>query len=172
MNTEDVLNQLGSDIVRLAKINLGATRVVDGRRRRIDNSGTLRNSLSYNVVMLPTGGYRVEIQMADYGINVDQGRKPGKGIPIAELKAWIKSKPIRLRDLKTGRFLPTTDRGINTLSFLINRKIREKGIAPTNFISQPLEKSLVNLDDRLQRALISDFAELLSKEKMNFKYLT
>ena len=157
-----VLNEFGSDVTRLAKINIGATRVVKGKRRRIDNTGTLRKSIDYNIHVSKGGkSFEFNIEMQDYGENVDKGRRPGKGIPPAEVFRWIKSKPIRIRDLETGSFLRASPSRIKSLGFLINRKIKEEGIAATNFLSEPFRKEFKNLPNELIEAFALDVEEFL-----------
>lgn len=157
---ENILDDFASNVTRLSKINLGKYKTVDGKRRRIDNSGDLRRSLRYELLKTDKG-YSVKFFMLDYGAYVDKGRKPGKGIPIDKLKSWIKSKPVRLRDLKTNRFIASTESRINSLSFLINRKIREKGIAPTNFLSEPLQDQLEKLNENLQNVVLEEMEEVI-----------
>ena len=168
---EDALNEFGKDVVRLAKINIGATRTVKGKRRRIDNTGTLRKSLDY-AVKVSKNSFSFFIEMEDYGEWVDKGRKPGKGIPQKELFSWIKSKPIRVRDLKTNSFVKQTESRIKSLAYLINRKIKEEGIAATNFLSDPFEKKFKELPKELQEAYALDLEKFLdnSLEKLNKDY--
>jgi len=152
-NVKIVLDEFGERVTKLAKINVGATRTVNGKRRKIDNSGKLRNSIKYNASVSKSGkSFQFDISMEDYGENVDRGRKPGKGIPVNELLKWIKSKPIRLRDTKTNSFVKQTESRINSLAFLINRKIKEKGIAAANFLSDPFSKEFKNLPDDIIEA--------------------
>jgi len=143
---QKVLDKFGTRTIKLAKINVGAYRTVNGKRRRIDNSGTLRKSLQYDTRVSKTGkSFEFSISMEDYGENVDHGRKPGKGIPLAPLFKWIKTKPIRARDLKTNSFVKQTESRVKSLAFLINRKIKEDGIAATNFLSNPFNKEFKEL---------------------------
>lgn len=167
-NVKIVLDEFGERVTKLARINVGATRTVNGKRRKIDNSGKLRNSIKYNVNVSKSGkSFAFDISMEDYGENVDKGRKPGKGIPVNELLKWIKSKPIRVRDLKTNSFVKQTESRINSLAFLINRKIKEKGIAATNFLSDPFSKEFKDLPDDVMGAFgldVEQFLEFSLKE--------
>jgi len=165
---QKVLDDFGGNVTRLAKINIGAYRTVNGKRRRTDNSSKLRKSISYDAKVSKTNrSFQFSISMEDYGVYVDKGRKPGKGIPPAELYKWIKSKPIRLRDLETKSFIKTTESGIKSLAFLINRKIKEKGIAATNFLSTPFEKKFKELPEDLQEAYALDVEKFLQNSLNN-----
>lgn len=172
-NVKNILNNFGENVTRLAKINIGATRVVNGKRRRIDNSGKLRNSIDYNLLVSKNEtSFEFSIEMEDYGEWVDKGRKPGKGIPPRELFKWIKSKPIRVRDLETRSFVKQTESRIKSLAFLINRKIKKEGIAATNFLSEPFQKEFKDLPRELQEAFALDVEEFIefSLDELNEEY--
>lgn len=150
-NTNAYLEAFAKRVLQQAQLELGAYRTVDGKRRRIDSSGRLRESLpgSYS---LKTMDNSISLKFFEdndawntYGKYVDEGRKPGKGVPPSALKAWIRQKPIRLRDLKTGAFVKATDAKIDSLAFLINRKIKQKGIAPTYFFQTPFRMAFEQL---------------------------
>jgi len=159
---QKVLDDFGKRVTKLAKINVGATRTVNGKRRKIDNSGKLRKSIKYNTIVSKSQrSFEFNIVTEDYGVYVDKGRKAGKGIPQRELLKWIKSKPIRVRDLKTKSFVKQTESNIKSLAFLINRKIKEKGIAATNFLSDPFEKEFKELPDDLIEAFGLDIDSFL-----------
>lgn len=182
--TEKSLTEFGKRTVKLAKINLGATRLVDGKQRRTDNSGVLRNSLDFNVRVSKSGNsFEFDFVMEDYGVFVDSGRdgtekknrkgilkgesNRGIGIPKQKLLSWIKSKPVRLKDLKTGKFIEQTQSRINSLAFLINRKIREKGITATLFFSEPFDQEFLKLPEEVVEAFgldVETFLEFTLKD--------
>ena len=159
-NVKKILDDFGARVVKLSKINIGATRTVSGKKRRTDNSGKLRKSIKHDIDVFKNS-FGFYIEMEDYGKWVDKGRKPGKGMPVRELMQWIKSKPIRLRDLKTGSFIESTPSRLKSLAFLINRKIKEEGIAPTNFLSDPFEQEFKQLPDELTEAFSLDLDTFL-----------
>lgn len=121
MTLTEVLDKLGKDIVTDAKSIL--------KRKNKYNTGTLYNSLSYK-----TTEKSLSFLMADYGTYVNDGRKPGKGIPVSVLEKWMKQRGI---DLK--------------YSFVINRKIREKGIKPTYFFTIAFNDNMANLDKMIDK---------------------
>ena len=167
----DALTSFGDDVTRLAKINIGATRTVNGKRRRIDNTGTLRKSLDYGY-KVSKNSFSFFIEMEEYGEWVDKGRKAGKGVPPKEIFKWIKQKPIRVRDLKTNSFVKQTESRIKSLAFLINRKIKNEGIAATNFLSEPFEKKFKELPEELQESFALEVTKFFenSLEKLNKNY--
>ena len=157
-NVEQILKEFGENVTRNAKQNLGASY----KGRRIDNSGALRKSLDYNVKVSKTGNsFEFDIEMLEYGEWVDKGRLPGKGIPPKALLKWIRTKPIRLRDSKTGSFVKSSESKLKSLAFLINRKIKEHGIAATNFISEPFDKYFKTLPDDIIEAFGLDVEDMI-----------
>lgn len=150
------LGRMGRETIRKAQRNLSSRKsrkVASGRTitSKIDNSGKLSASLKYE-----QRAGKLTFQMAEYGLYVDEGRKPGKYVPPKVIEEWIKSKPIRLRDLKTGRFMQQTPQAMKSLAFLINRGIHDNGILPTKFFSKPLEQEIKRLDNTMPEALYKD----------------
>lgn len=164
---ESVLKKFGDFVVKRSKINIGQSRMVNGKRRRIDNTGKLRESIAYALGVSPNS-FSMEFIMEDYGEWVDQGRKKGKGAPPEEIKKWIKTKPIKPRD-ETGRFVQATESRINSLAFLINRKIKEKGIEPTYFFTKPFDQAFKELPEDLLEAYQLDMESFLRFTTDKFK---
>ena len=154
--TAKVLNTFGERVVKLSKINLGVMKK--------DNTGDLRKSISYDIDVFRSGNFAFAFNMEEYGGNVDRGRKPGKGIPINVLDEWIKTKPVRLRDLKTGKFLKQTPSRMKSLSYLINRKIKNEGIEATYFFSKPFEEEFKKLPDALIKSFALDVESYLEQQ--------
>lgn len=152
IETKKALDIFAERVVKLSRINIGKTK----KGRKIRNTGRLAKSIGIEVAMFKNGNFSLAFEMEDYGENVDAGRKPGKGIPVKELLSWIKSKPIRLRDLETGKFLKTTKSRLNGLAFVINRKIKKEGIKATNFFTDPLEKEFKKLPDEIAKKFSLD----------------
>ena len=166
METKKVLDLFGDKVTHQARVNL--------ELKKKNNSKDLWKSIAYHVQVSKTtvGSFEFDIVMEDYGEWVDKGRKPGKGVPPEALYKWIKTKPVRLRDLKTGQFVKSTESKIKSLAFLINRKIKEEGIAATNFLSDPFNKYFPKLPDDLIEAFSLDVDDLLKfgLDKLNKDY--
>jgi len=166
---ENTLNKFGKRVTKLARINLGSRQ----NGKVIDSSGNLRKSLDYEVEVFKSGNFSFNISMEDYGVYVDKGRKKGKGTPWSKdkgfyvIKKWIKTKPLRLRDYSKGvsptgrKFIQKKETAINSAAFLINRKIKEKGIKATNFISEPFEKEFKKLSNDLVKSFDLDIDKFL-----------
>tara|TARA_R110000803_G_scaffold49664_2_gene103321 strand:- start:428 stop:1021 length:594 start_codon:yes stop_codon:yes gene_type:complete len=150
---DTILQDFADNVVRLSKINLGKTYTAKNSRgksykKRIDNTGNLRKSVNYKLETRDEDGRfskgTLAFTMLDYGIEVDEGREPGSEVDISALVSWIKSKPLRLRDLKTGKYRTfknskQRNSAINGVAYLISRNIKNNGLAPTNFFTNPFK---------------------------------
>ena len=157
---QEILKKFADNVTRLSKINIGASRNVNGKRRVIDNTGKLRASLSYLLDVSPNS-FSLAFLMEEYGEWVDKGRKPGKGAPPEVIQKWVRQKPIRPRD-KNGSYKKATDANLNSLAYLINRKIKEKGIEPTNFFTDPFESEYKKLPNNLIDAFALDLEDFIN----------
>lgn len=157
LEVQKELDKFGKRVTKLAKINLGAKR----NGKIIDSSGTLRRSLDYHLEVFRSGNFSFDIEMEDYGTYVDKGRKKGSQPPTEPILKWIKKKPVRLRDLKTGSFIKQTESKLKGLAFVIARNIKEKGIKETLFLTQPFEKEFKKLSNKLVDAFALDIDTLL-----------
>ena len=161
-----VLADFADNVVRLSKINLGKTYTAKNSRgksykKRIDNSGNLRNSIKAKVKQRNDKNGMFEkanivCSMLDYGLTVDKGRKAGKGIPMQPLIDWINKKPLKIRDLETGSFIKKTASRVRGLAYVISRNAKENGIAPTNFFTNAYESQEELLFESLQDRIADD----------------
>lgn len=86
-------------------------------------SGTLGDTMDYQV-LINDERMAVGIELEDYWVYVEKGRKPGKFPPIEDIMEWITVKPVTPRPYS---YTPS----VKSLSFLIQRSIKEsKGYAP------------------------------------------
>ena len=183
-NIKMALEKAAREVVRQAKLNLGATQTIiqnDGkaRRKRIDASGNLRNSLRASEVQGSGNDLSVEILMDFYGKFVDKGvsgtqyQTPedspfsfkSEGVS-AEMQysifQWMRTKRIRLRDkgqFKKGRI---TQKSYESLAYVIARSVKRKGINQTHFITNPFNLMDAQLPEKLQEALSLDIENYLA----------
>jgi hypothetical protein len=184
LSVEQSLNEFAEKVISNAQRELGTTKPrksykakwrngkvtsfeVKMKRRRSDNTGALRESLDYDV-QKTGGGYLLTISSLDYGIFVNEGREPGKGMPVAILKRWLKSKPVRLQK-EGGGFIKQTPKGIDSLAFLINRKIKAFGIEANPFMSMSLEKYQPELAGSIGEEYAKQVAETI-RERYSKKF--
>lgn len=166
-NTEAYLNAFAQRVLQQAQLELGAYRTENGKRRRIDSTGTLRNSLpgSYSIKVMPNSMSLKFFEDNDawktYGYVVDKGRNPGKMPPTDAIKKWIRQKPLRLRDLKTGSFVKMTDKKVDSVAFAIATKMKKEGTKPTYFFTTPFRLAFETLPEELGQAYALDVADFL-----------
>jgi hypothetical protein len=97
------------------------------------------------------------ISMNEYGLNVNQGRSAGKGVPPQKIDEWVRrnSTILKLKDTK-----PST---IKQVGYLINRSIKNKGIKPHRFIDIVRDKFEPRLTLDLADAYRREIQEELDK---------
>jgi hypothetical protein len=116
-------------------------------------SGKLRNSIKATVVdnkqgiqvirVTAIGGKRLEDTYAYWLINDRKGKGEGNFANIGAIKEWIMNKKsFRIRDYKTGQFLPKTEKNVDSVAFVIARSIGRFGFQnkPKNFTTISLDK--------------------------------
>lgn len=110
-------------------------------------TGTLGNTISATV-NAEDGIYEVNLNIQDYWKYVEYGRLPGKFPNIDAIRKWIQVKPV-IPYTYNGK-LPT----LNELTFLISRKIANKGIEPTYYLNRTLDEiDMQPLEDAVTQSL-------------------
>ena len=168
---ERYLNSFGKQVVNRAKGNLQKTK----------GGGTnLEKSLSFKVITT-ADGFSVQFFMDSYGTFVDKGVsgtdvrrsfKDYKGRTISSpykyttkqppsrvLDKWIVKKGIAPRDEK-GRFMSR-----KSISFLIARSIKRKGIQGISFFQKPLMLGLKQFGKEMLGAVKDDIINGLTTVK-------
>jgi len=145
--TDKVLKEFDRVITKKSKDNLN----------KKGSSGKLKNSIDVSSKIVGTS-IQIDISMEDYGVYVDQGRKPGKGIPVNTLQSWIREKKMTVKDVN-GNSLTMNQTRINGLSYIINRKIKQEGIKPTYFFTKPLDDMINKFADDIANAMADDIID-------------
>lgn len=163
--TKQQIDKLGSRIVQLAQINLGARQNIEGKQRITDSTGALRNSLGFRVKQNRTAkgefssGFKLEFTSSvDYASFIEQGVRGSQASPVGTkdspfkfkgrnvaegvMMKWIESKPIKLRDMGTGKFSKNTKTAKKQLAFLLGRKVATQGIAPRHYFKDAGEQAV------------------------------
>lgn len=179
------LHEFAKEVVRKAKLNLGATRTIkynDGKskRRRMVATGKLQNSIGYVVT---AGGVHSTIQffMETYGYYLDAGVsglkhkvKGGSPYKYGKLKAssishkeaiykWIKARNIKARDPETNSFVKTTEAKRRNMAYFMARKIKERGLPKTQFFTEGFEELYDQLPAQLQFLIAEEIEQFLDK---------
>jgi len=188
MKSKQAFEKFGANIVRLARINLGAKRSIEGKKRVTNNSGDLSKSLDFKVVQKRdskgrfTTGYSIEIlsdliyapfieqgvrgsQASPVGTKDSEFQFKGKNIPSDVVMGWIKSKPIRLKDATTGAFKKATPSALKGLAYVIGRKIATQGIAPRHYVKDASEMAIANHGSELSVAMAEEMIVEIFKQK-------
>jgi len=184
-NIKMALEKAAKEVVRQAKLNLGATQTIiqnDGKakRKRIDASGNLRNSLRASEIESVNGELTIGILMDYYGKFIDKGvsgtqyqtpqespysfKNEGVSPEMQySIFQWMRTKRIRLRDVsgkfKKGRI---TQKSYESLAYVIARSVKRKGINQTHFITNPFNLMDKQLPEVLQNALSLDIENYLA----------
>ena len=167
-------------VVEAAQRNLGASRSINGKRRRTDASGDLRRGLSFKVVPSSSGVTIKFTSDQDYAAYINEGvsgtekkyktpfafkyENPSKK-HVNSILEWMKAKPIRLRERQGSgaiggrRFTKSTDAGKRSAAYMIARSIKRKGIHPTYFMNDAIYDRLEELDDIVAEQIDKDIDE-------------
>ena len=168
---ERYLNSFGKQIVKQAKENLS----------KADKKGALANSIDFFVIK-KGGSITVRFKMNSYGAFVDKGvsgtktkrsykdykgktksspfKYKAKQPPSGIIEKWIKKKGLKGRD-KKGRFITH-----KSLSFLIARSIKKKGIQGISFFQKPLMLGMKQFSSKFGKAIADDIVNSLRKQKI------
>lgn len=125
-------------------------------------TGFLYNSVK---VEYEPGQNEIVVNMADYWRFVNDGRKPGKYVPIKPLMAWIRAKGFN-KNKKTGKFEKFNIKG---MAFGVSKNIFKFGIAPTYFYDNAFIKFESVFEDEAVKALgidVSNFFEKVVEENI------
>ena len=173
-NVERYLNSFGKQVVNRAKSNLGKAK-----------GGNTKLAQSIRFEVKPDAeGFVVKFYMDNYGEYLDKGvsgnkkkqsfknyknqtesspysyttKQPPPGI----LSKWIKSKGIKGRDKKSGRFISNL-----SLAFIIGRKIKRDGIKSLSFFQKPLGLGMKQFGKNLLGAITTDITDTISQTQVN-----
>ena len=172
IKTNEVLNKFGKYVVQQARSNLTKTQPYP------QNGGALYNSLAYKIDT-ENDIFLIDFLMESYGEFVDRGVKgknpnalpkgskwsgiqkaPTSPYKFGSMKStglrkainkWTKSKGIKGRDSKTGRFITT-----KTMQYLITRSIYLSGIKASMFFTKPFEQAFKRLTPEITESFLLD----------------
>lgn len=176
IETNKALQAFGADMVEYAQGQLKVTRTIRGRKVRRTASGTLGNSLFYQVLKRreayrielgargPGGQYAAFIHEGVNGTQVQFGSPysfKGRFVNIEAVKQWMRVKPVRLRD-KDGQFIPNTEANFNNAAFLIARGIAKNGIPPVPYFQEASDRVYPKHEQALANAMAKDSITWLS----------
>lgn len=139
-NTYRVMDEFAKRFITLYKTNLE-------NNNHIAN-GSLINSLRY-FVQKDENTIEVDIELQDYWKYIENGTRPHFP-PMDAILGWIRIKPILPQPIN-GK-LPTEKQ----LAYLISRKISQVGTKGTNDLSNALEDTMTEFENRIEQAVYDD----------------
>lgn len=177
-NVEDVLTKYATLIQIEARRNLNKVNPIYGNDKNA--TGKLSASISVNPAQYENGNYSITIELLDYYINVNDGRgKNKRRPPISKIRQWIIDKQLRLNDggttkkgyKKPGTLISSSKKkvklGNTKMSILdatairIASSIAKKGIKPTNFWDNAINKYTDALKKDVQQILGKDILQVI-----------
>ena len=159
-----VKDSLNEKVYLFGAYQKGTTnRVASGKLRDSIGAVVEDNKQGIQVIRVTAlGGKRLEDTYAYWLIN---DRQPGKWANINAIKQWIyNKKSFRIRDYKTGQFLPKTEKNVDSVAFVIARSIGKFGFQnkPKNFVEISIDK-IMNNEQIIQIIEDATVDELLTK---------
>ena len=154
-NTIEVLNSFGRLLVEEYKDSL--------IRNEVNASDKLFKSVKY-LFNSDNRYLEIDLELENYYWYVENGRKAGKFPPIQKIEDWIKIKPVLPYKDKNGK-LPT----LNQLTYLIGRKIKEKGIQGKHLLQKSVDEIYKEIEDRLVDALSEDLHNAVEIELLSLR---
>lgn len=163
-NTQRVLEEFGRLGVERSQFELKITRKIRGRSVNRVSTGNLRDSIYYQVLQDKRdfsvkfdvqGTARRYASFIHDGVNGTQlsvGSSysfKSRFVNISAIEQWIRKRPVRLRDPKTGGFIERNDKNIERAAYVIARSIAKKGIVGVPFLDAGSEWAF----DKIQRDL-------------------
>lgn len=140
-NTEKVLHEFGKSFVEYYQsLLLEEDKVA---------SGDLFNSVKY-IIDINDNSIEVSISLLEYWKYIEHGRRSGTYPPINKIENWIRVKNIKPYPYN-GK-LPT----IKQLTYLISRKIYERGIEPNPLFKKTTDNIVELFKDELENAVTKD----------------
>lgn len=134
----------------------GKSRTPFGVRNMKTKTGNLYNSI--NVEFDKTQN-EVVVTMLDYWQVVNDGRRPGKYVPIKPLMRWIRAKGFN-KNTQTGKFQKFNIKG---MAFAVSKNIQKFGVAPTYFYDEAFNIFEREFENNAYEALGIDVANFFEK---------
>lgn len=142
------------------------SRVASGKLRDSIGAVVEDNKQGIQVIRITAlGGKRLEDTYAYWLINDRQGGGEGKFANIGAIKEWIyNKKSFRIRDYKTGQFLPKDEKNVDSVAFVIARSIGRFGFQnkPKNFMTIAIE-NIMNNEQIMEIIAEATYDDLLNK---------
>jgi hypothetical protein len=123
------------------------SRVASGRLRNSIKAVVKKDRDGIQVIQVQAFGQPLSNTYAYWLANNRNPNSDGGYANIGAIQQWIREKKsFRIRDFKTGKFLPKNDKNIKSTAFLVARSIGRFGYQniPKNFVDISYEKVINN----------------------------
>lgn len=140
-NTEKVLHEFGKSFVEYYQsLLLGDDKIA---------TGDLFDSVKY-IIEKENTSIEVCISLLEYWKYIERGRRSGTWPPIKKIEDWIIVK--KINPYPYNGKIPT----IKQLTYLISRKIYERGIEPNPLFKKTTDNMVELFKDELENAVTKD----------------
>ena len=123
----------------------------------VKSSGEGGSSLN---VKTENNGLDINLYGNAYLQGVDEGTEPFSP-NVDAIKNWITTKPVQLKDYKTGKLLQNTPANIASVAYKIGEAISLRGIAPASYIGEVVQKAFENIVEGMLPPLKEDVTDKL-----------
>lgn len=138
---------------------------------KVNASGNLNDSIALPKIQLLGQVYSMQVTMADYWKQVDEGRGPttggGSGVLRGRIKEWLSYNQVQAKlgtprdNTGTRTAKKSTGEGwskarIDSLSYVIARKIHREGYDPKPFLSEAAAEMRPKLVPAITKAVKQD----------------
>lgn len=163
---EDIVKESLSDKVYLyGRYQKSLTsRVASGKLRNSIKAVTKQDRSGVTVIQVQAFGQPLSNTYAYWLANDRKPNGDGGYANIGAIEEWIKNKKsFKIRDYKTGKFLPKNEKNIKSTAFVVARSIGRFGYQniPKNFVDVSYQKILNNTQIR-ELIAQATFDELLN----------
>lgn len=174
--TEKAWREFAEEVVNASKRELGTKRIGKNPRYGVATR-TLQRSLTFKLgkswgevdsLQLMASGkassYAAFIHWGVNGTRVQHGSPfsyRSKQPPTRAVREWMRVKPVRLRDPKTGAYIKQTEAKLNSAAFLIARSIKRQGIPGVRYFVNGFDVAYRKKGDKLADAVGMEFAKKL-----------
>jgi hypothetical protein len=113
-------------------------------------------------VRVENNGLDINLYGNAYLKGVDEGTEPFFPNQDAIVN-WLQTKPVTLKDFKNGGELDRTPANLRSVAYKIGEAISIRGIAPSNFIKEVVERGFQEIIDGMNAPLKKDVKDKLEE---------
>ena len=126
---------------------------------RVESSGAGGDSLKAKV---ENNGLDINLYGNRYLEDVDKGTtETGTNAELSDIINWIKTKPVTLKDLSTGREIPRNEANIRFVARKITNTLSLEGIKPARYIGEVVERAFNEIVGGITPSLKADVKDKL-----------